>query len=108
MVITIAPTTFAAFALPALMLALLGGPCPRPDLDVDRLTDANGEPGEPHNAKAYHEQHGARRGIGQLALHADELAHPAARTRHAVEEEHNAPHDAGEPDDQAGERVDQL
>src|SRR2546428_551583 len=67
-------------------------------VDRDRLTAD----------EAREEEDGAGRGARRLALHADELANPAARSRHAMEEEQDASHDAGEPEDQAGKRIDQL
>src|ERR1700694_732797 len=97
-----------ALTLAPVVLALVGGLRPRTELDVDRLPDANRKAGEPDDHQADHEEHRARRGIRELALHGDELAHPAAGSRHAVEEEQDASHDAGEPKDQPGERIDQL
>src|SRR5437870_5097646 len=49
-----------------------------------------------------------RRLTGRHGLTPDELSNPAARTRHAVVEERDASHDAGEPEDQPGKGIDQL
>src|SRR5439155_20782645 len=102
----------AGFALPLVlappMLELFGQPRARPQLDVDRLPDAYDEAREPDDYQADHEEYRARRGIRELGLHTDELANPAARTRHAVEEKRDASHDAGEPEDQPGKGIDQL
>jgi hypothetical protein len=103
MALTLAPLVLAPF-----VRALVGGLRPRTELDIDRLTDTDREAGEPDNHQAHDEEHRARRGIRELALHADELPHPAAGSRHAVEEEQDASHDAGESKDQPGERIDQL
>jgi hypothetical protein len=50
-------------SLAPLMLGPLSHLGPRPELDVDRLPDANGEAGEPDDHEADYEQHRARRGI---------------------------------------------
>lgn len=91
------------FRLAPLGLAPLGRFDPRSQLDIDRLPYADREPSEPDDGQPDHEQYGARRGIGQFALHADELTDPAAGARHAVEEEQDATHDAGQSEDQAGQ-----
>jgi hypothetical protein len=108
MALTLAPLMFAPLVFAPLVLALFSGLCSRPDFDVDRLPDADREAGEPDDHQADHEQHCARRGIRELALHAKELAHPAAGSRHTVEEEHDATHDAGKSEHQPGKRIDQL
>jgi len=100
--------TFTPFVFASLVFAPFTQLRPRPQLDVDRPPDADGEAREPDDGEAHYEEDRAGRGVRQLALHADELANPAARSRHAMEEEQDASHDAGEPEDQAGKRIDQL
>src|SRR6266568_9302113 len=102
------PLVFAPHMLEPFGVAVFSELRTRPQLDVDRLADADGEAGEPDDHEADYEQHGARGGIREFALNADELANPAAGTRHAVEEQQNASHDAGEPEDQPGTRIDQV
>lgn len=92
-----------SFRLAPLALAPLGRFDPRSKLDIDRLPDADHEPGEPDDGQPDHEEDGAGRGIGQLAPHADELTDPAAGPRHAVEEKQDATYDAGQSEDQAGQ-----
>ena len=98
----------APLVLPPLVLELFSGHDPGSEFDVDGLLDADGEARQPHDRQADHEQHRAWRGIREPALDADEFANPAARAGHTVEEEQDATNDAGQPEHQAGERIDEL
>lgn len=77
-------------------------------VDLDRLPDADREPGQPNDGQPHDEEHGSRRGVRQLALDPDEPPDPATRADHAVEEEHDPARDAGQPKDEPRQRIDQL
>src|SRR5438105_1349482 len=102
---------------PSRRLADPGSPClastirqlaPIGKVDVNRLPHPYREAGQKDHREAHDEEDGTGRRVGELALDANDLAHPAARANHAVEEEQGASDDAGQTQDEPGERVDEL
>src|SRR5437588_2990843 len=64
--------------------------------DFDRLPNADREPRQPDDQQPDDEEDRARRRVGEPALDPDEVAHPAGRSGHAMEEQAEAADDAAE------------
>ena len=69
---------------------------------------AHVETSQQYNEQADNEENCSRSGVGKLALDANKLTDPTARTGDSVKEEEDASDDAGQPQYEAGQRVDQL
>src|SRR5438094_10416927 len=76
---------------------------PNGKVELNRSPHPNRETGQKDDREAHDEEHGAGGGVGEFALETDDLAHPAARAGHAVEEEEDATDHAGQPEDQPGQ-----